>query len=130
MTATGIGSTLTRRERQVMDALYRLQRATVSDILDEMPEQATYDAVRAVLRTLEQKGLVRHRPSGPRYVYSPSVPTSRARRRALDHLVRTFFDGSAEDAAAALLGMAELELSDDALARLAAKIREAQREGR
>ena len=121
---------LTRRERQVMDVLYRLRRATVSGLVREMPSPVTYSAVRSVLRTLEQKGLVRHRYDGPRYTYVPSVPARSARQRALHHLVCTFFDGSAEAAAVALLGMAQVDVSEAALARLARQIRRAKDEGR
>jgi BlaI family transcriptional regulator, penicillinase repressor len=112
-----------------MDALYRLQGATVSEIVAHLPAEASYDAVRAVLRGLSQKQLVTHRHDGPRYVYAPAVPAEKERQRALDHLVRTFFAGSAEDAAAALLGMDDVQLSEDAIHRLARKIESSRREG-
>lgn len=120
---------LSRRERQVIDVLYRLGSATVSKVVSEMPEAASYSAVRAVLRTLEQKGLVKHRYRGPRYLYSPSVPREQARRGALNHLVQTYFAGSAEDAAVALLGTANVELTPETLEALAERIRRAKEEG-
>lgn len=123
-------NTLTRRERQVMEVLYRLGEATVAELRAEMPEDVSYSAVRSVLRVLREKELVQHRSAGPRYAYSPMVPAHHARQRALEHLVRTFFDGSAEAAAAMLLNMTELDLSDEALGRIVEHIRQAQEEGR
>lgn len=123
-------ATLTRRERQVMDALHRLGEATVSDLVDAVADDVTYSAVRAVLRALRQKGRVQYREEGPRYVYSPAESRERARSRALRHLVRTFFDGSPEAAAAALLQMSDLELDQDALERIEDRIVRAREEGR
>lgn len=120
---------LSRRERQVIDVLYRLGSATVSKVMAEMPEAASYSAVRAVLRTLEQKELVKHRYRGPRYLYSPSVAREQARRGALNHLVQTYFAGSAEDAAVALLGTANVDLTPETLEALAERIRRAKEEG-
>lgn len=121
---------LSRRQRQVLDALYRLESATVSDLRQELPGDLSYSAVRAVLRTLDEKGLVRHRQRGPRYVYSPRIPADRARRSALDHLVRTFFDGSVEEAAVALLDMSDSAIPEDMLERLAHRIHQTREEGR
>lgn len=121
---------LSPRERQVMDALYRLDEATVSEILDELEDPPSYSAVRAVLRVLEEKGHVRHRQDGPRYVYRPTIAAEKARRNALSHLVRTFFDGSAERAAVALLEMSDTELPDEVVERLAERVERAKKEER
>lgn len=121
---------LSPRERQVMDSLYRLGRGTVADVIELMEDPPSYSAVRAVLRVLEEKGQVVHEQDGPRYVYRPAVEPERARSSALRHLVRTFFDGRPEAAALALLRMSELEVSDEAIERLADRVAEARREGR
>ncbi len=121
---------LSRRERQIMDALYHHGQATVAEVMESIPEPPSYSAVRATLRILEEKGHVLHRQDGQRYVYLPKVSPETARESALQHLVRTFFDGSAEDAAAALLRMSDTELDQAALERLARKIAETEREGR
>src|ERR1043165_7681997 len=110
---------LTRRERQIMDVLYRLGRATAGDVLKELPGEPNYSTVRTQLRVLEEKGHVRHEERGLRYVYEPAVPRSSARKSALRHLVETFFDGSAEGAVAALLGGEGTKLSDEQLDRIA-----------
>src|SRR6202171_6712860 len=94
---------LSRRERQIMDVLYKLERATVADVLRKLADQPSYATVRAQLRMLEEKGHVRHEEHGLRYVYVPTVPRDVARRSALRHLVETFFEGSAEKVVAALL---------------------------
>ncbi len=121
---------LSRRERQIMDALYLHGQATVAEVMESIPEPPSYSAVRATLRILEEKGHVVHRQDGQRYVYLPKVSPETARESALQHLVKTFFDGSVEDAAAALLRMSDTELDQAALARLARKIAETEREGR
>ncbi|HEY9230230.1 MAG TPA: BlaI/MecI/CopY family transcriptional regulator, partial [Gemmatimonadaceae bacterium] len=101
---------LSRRERQIMDVIYRRGRATAAEVLQDIPDPPSYSAVRALLRLLEEKGHVHHEQDGPRYVYAPTVNRDRARRSALKHVVRTFFDGSATDAVAALLdGEAKLD---------------------
>lgn len=123
-------ASLSRRERQVMDVLFRRGRASVADVLEDMPGEVTYSAVRSVLRVLEKKGHVEHRREGPRYVYSPTLPEERARREALHHLVETFFDGSSEEAAVALFRMADLDLEEATVEELDARIREAEEEGR
>ena len=120
---------LSRRERQIMDVVYRLGQATAAEVLAELPEPPSYSAVRAMLRLLEEKGHVRHEQDGPRYVYLPTVNRDKARRSAMKHLVRTFFDGSTEDAVAALL-QNDAGISDDELARLAKLIDGAKKEGR
>ena len=123
-------SALSRRERQIMDAIYRLREATAQDVLEQIADPPGYSAVRALLRILETKGHVRHRRDGPRYVYSPTVPRERARTSALRQVVRTFFDGSAGAAAAALLDLSRDDLTDDELGRLEALVERARKEGR
>src|SRR4051812_25559155 len=120
---------LSRRERQIMDVIYRRGRATAAEVLDDIPGPPSYSAVRAMLRLLEEKGHVRHEQDGPRYVYLPTVNRAKARRSAMRHLVRTFFDGSTEDAVAALLE-GDARMGDDELERLARLIATAKKEGR
>lgn len=112
-----------------MDVVYRLGQATAAEVLAELPEPPSYSAVRAMLRLLEEKGHVRHEQDGPRYVYLPTVNRDKARKSAMKHLVRTFFDGSTEDAVAALL-QNDAGISDEELARLAKLIDGAKKEGR
>ena len=100
MTAKETHLHLSRRERQIMDVIYTRGSATVQEVVQEIPDPPSYSAVRAMLRVLEEKEHVRHREDGPRYVYLPTVPRDEARQSALRQLVRTFFDGSAEQAAA------------------------------
>ncbi|HEY2824072.1 MAG TPA: BlaI/MecI/CopY family transcriptional regulator [Gemmatimonadales bacterium] len=122
--------TLSRREREVMDVLHRRAEATVADVMEDLADPPTYSAVRSILRVLEEKGHILHREDGPRYIYAPKQAQERARKAALDHLVNTFFDGSAEHALAALLRRSDLELSDAQVARLAKEVRKAGEEGR
>src|SRR5689334_14885608 len=103
---------LSRRERQIMDLLYRRGRATAAEIHAALPDAPTYSAVRAKLRVLEEKGHVRHQEEALRYVYLPIVGRETARRSALRHLVSTFFEGSVEHAVAALLDISTAELSE------------------
>ncbi len=121
---------LSRRERQIMDVIYELKEATATQVLERLPSPPGYSAVRALLRVLEQKGHLTHHQDGPRYVFAPTLPRERARRSALQHLLKTFFDNSAEDAVAALLDISEDSLSQDDLDRLADLIKKAQAEGR
>lgn len=121
---------LSRRERQIMDVLHRRGEAAVADVMEDMPDPPSYSAVRATLRILEEKGHVVHREDGPRYVYAPAEPREEARQAALRHVVRTFFGGSAEQAAVALLGMSEVSLTDAEMERLTAEIERARKEGR
>jgi predicted transcriptional regulator len=120
---------LSRRERQIMDSIYRRGRATAADVLEDIPDPPSYSAVRAMLRLLEEKGHVRHEQDGPRYVFMPTVNRDRARKSALKHVVRTFFDGSATDAVAALID-GERKLSKSELDRLSEIITQARKEGR
>jgi len=123
-------SQLSRRERQIMDVIYRLGRATAADVHDALPDRPSYSTVRALLRVLEGKGHLRHIEDGPRYVYSPTVPRERARESALRQVVSTFFGGSTEAAVAALLDLSNARLSDTELNRLAGLIAQAKKEGR
>lgn len=128
MTKTSHNS-LSRRERQIMDVLYKLGRASVAHVLAELPGKLNYSTVRAQLRVLEEKGHARHEEVGPRYVYFPAVPRDVARRSAFRHLVDTFFGGSAERAAAALLGGEVSQLSKEELDRLQQMIAKHKKEG-
>ena len=121
---------LSRRERQIMDVLYRKGAASVAEVMEDMPDPPSYSAVRATLRVLEEKGQVFHVHDGPRYVYQPSADPERARRAALDHLVATFFDGSAEEAVVALLRLEDADADSEELERLRERIRQAREEGR
>ena len=118
---------LSRRERQIMEAIYRLGDATVSDVMAELPDPPSYSAVRAMLGKLEAKGYLEHRQEGPRYLYLATVPRQEARESALGRLVRTFFDGSTEKAVTALLDMSAGEMSDEELDRLSALIQDAKK---
>ena len=124
------GTKLTRRERQIMDVLYRAGEATVAEVMEQIPDPPSYSAVRATMNVLEEKGHVRHKQDGPRYVYLPAVPRDRARRAALTHLLQTFFDGSPESAVVALLQMTDTTLTPTDFERLAAEVRKARQEGR
>jgi predicted transcriptional regulator len=119
-------SALTRRERQIMDILYRRGRATAGEVMTDLSGNPNYSTVRTQLRVLEEKGHVRHEEHGLRYVYAPAVPRSSARRSALRHLVDTFFDGSAEGAVAALLGGEGSKLSDEQLDRIADLVKQSK----
>lgn len=125
-----VHTTLSRRERQIMDIVYGLGSATVADVLQRMPDPPSYSAVRAMLRVLEEKGHLRHEADGPRYVFFPVVEKDTARESALRHLVRTFFDGSVEQAVAAMIDTTKDELSGEQLDRLAAAIQNAREEGK
>src|SRR4051794_5960550 len=129
MTKSSTHTTLTRRERQIMDILYRLGQATAADVMADLTGEPNYSTVRTQLRVLEEKGHVRHEEQGARYVYSPAVPRHAARRSALKHLVETFFDGSAEKTVAALLGSEGTRMSDDELDRIAELVEKARKEG-
>jgi BlaI family penicillinase repressor len=114
--------TLARRERQIIDVLYKLERATVGQVVAALPDHPNYSTVRAQLRVLEEKGHVRHEEHGLRYVYFPAVPRDVARRSALRNLIETFFEGSAEKVVAALLGGEVSRISPGELDRLACLI--------
>ncbi len=121
---------LSRRERQIMEVVYRTGRATAGEVLGGLPDPPSYSAVRALLKILEGKGHLRHVVEDGRYVWLPIVPRDRARRSALQSLLQTFFEGSAERAVAALLTQSKSKLSDEELERLARLIADAREEGR
>ena len=121
---------LSRRERQIMDIIYRLEKATANEVMVLLPKPPGYSAVRAMLRILEKKGHLRHIQEGPRYVYSSIVAPEKASRSALRHVMSTFFEGSAAQAMAALLDEAAAELSAEDLDRLSHLIETAKSEGR
>src|SRR5215510_13859619 len=120
-------SNLTRRERQVMDILYRLGKATASEVMQDLPGNPTDSTVRTHLRILEEKGHVKHEEAGLRYVYSPTVPRSAVRQSALKHLIDTFYDGSTEKVVAALLGVEGSRMSPDELERIAHMVEKARK---
>src|SRR5512137_2186710 len=120
---------LSRRERQIMDILFRRGKATAAEVHSDMADRPSYSAVRAHLRTLEEKGHVCHQAEDLRYVYLPTMNPERARRNALQHLLETFFEGSPTRAVAALLDGRSIRLSKDELDRLSALIEKAKKEG-
>jgi predicted transcriptional regulator len=126
MTAKRASALLTKRERQIMDVLYRLGRATAAEIMQQLDGGPGYSTVRTQLRVLERKGHVKHEELGLRYVYMPTVPRHSARRSALKHLVDTFFDGSTAKAVAALLGGEGSRVTDEELERIEALVRNAR----
>lgn len=120
---------LGRRERQIMDIIYRRGRANAAEVLADLPDPPTYTAVRGMLRLLESKGHLRHEQDGPRYVYSPTADPERVSKSAVRHLVRTFFDNSAGSAVAAMVGMYEDRWSDEDLDNLEKLIEKARAKG-
>lgn len=125
-----LADSLSRREKQIMDILFRRGEATVAEVRTELADPPSYSAVRAQLRILEEKGHVTHHEDGPRFVFTPTVRRSDERVRALDHLVTTFFDGSREALVNALISEGDARLDDDELRRLASLVAKARREGR
>ena len=121
---------LSRRERQIMDALHQRGRATAAEVQAALPEAPSYSAVRALLRILEEKGHIKHRREGARYVYLPRRSRIAARRSALKRVVSTFFQGSVTQAMAALLETADTQLPDSELHKLQQIIEQARKEGR
>jgi predicted transcriptional regulator len=119
---------LSRRERQIMDVLFALGRASGQEIQQRLPDQPSYSAVRTILRVLERKGHIRHVEEGLRYVYLPAMARETAKQSAIQRLVATFFDGSVKAAAAAFLDPASAQLSDDDLKELEGLIRKARKE--
>ena len=120
---------LSRRERQIMDILFAQGRSTAADVMTALPDPPSYSAVRAMLRILEDKGHVRHEQDGPRYIYVPTVARESAKRFAIRHVLKTFFDGSATQAISALLDEDGEKLSDAELDRLAGMIERARKGG-
>jgi len=129
MTQRPLHAVLTRRERQIMDVLFRRGRATAAEVMEELPGEPSYSTVRTQLRVLEEKGHVRHEDDGVRFVYMPAVARHAARKSALRHLIDTFFDGSPEKAMAALLGGEASKLSNEQIERIAEMIEKARKEG-
>lgn len=121
---------LGRRERQIMDVIYRLGKASVTDVRSELSDPPSYSAVRAMLGFLEDKGYLRHEPQGLKYVYMPMQDTTQVRASALKHMVKTFFGGSPERAVEALLEMSDAKLSAKDKQYLSQLIKKAQQEGR
>jgi BlaI family transcriptional regulator, penicillinase repressor len=117
---------LSKRERQIMDVVYRRGRATAAEVHEELPDAPTYTTVRGLLRILEEKGHLQHAEEGPRYVYRPSTPREDAGASLLSHVVSTFFDGSAAKAMAALLGSSAGRVNDADLERLAELVERAR----
>ena len=124
------GNRLSRRERQIMDVVYRLGRATATEIVEGIPDPPTKDAVRRLIRILEEKGLLRHEVDGPRHVYHPTLAPEKVRISALDHLLQTHFRGSVSQAIAALLESSADSLTAGELQRITDLIEEARKEGR
>ena len=120
---------LGRRERQIMDVIFELGEASVSDVRARVPDPPSYSAVRTMIRYLENKGLLRHRQEGTRYIYRPSEAKELVSRSALSHLIKTFFAGSAPDTVAAILDVSSEELSEDDLNRIERLINKARNEG-
>ena len=121
---------LSRRERQIMDFLFQRGKASVGEVMDGIPDPPGYSAVRATLRTLEQKGRVSHEEDGRAYIYRPTLRRDAARKSALTHVLRTFFDNSAEQAVAALLELKGPRLSEAELERVSRMVENAKKEGR
>jgi len=123
-------SELSRRERQIMDIVYRLGVVTALDVRENLPDPPSYSAVRAMLRVLEEKGHLAHEQSGPRYVFHATLSVESARRSALRRLLQTFFDNSLEEAVATLLDVESSNVTEEELERLAQMIDQARKEGR
>jgi BlaI family transcriptional regulator, penicillinase repressor len=121
---------LSRRERQIMDVLYRKGAASAAEVLENIPDPPSYSAVRALLRILEQKGHIRHEEREGKYVFMPTMRREKAKRSAIRHLVQTFFEGSPEQAMAALLDTSSSKLSDSELDRMQDLIDKARKGGR
>lgn len=122
----GIPLDLSRRERQLLEVIYRLDKSTAAEIMENLPDAPTYTTVRGLLRVLESKGHVRHEKDGARYVYSATMTKQRAAKSVLRHVLSTFFDGSPSQAMAALLG-SERAVSEDELDRLADLVKQARK---
>jgi len=119
---------LSRRERQIMDVIFKKRAATVAEVREAMPDPPSYSSVRALLRILEDKGLLKHKQQGPRYLYQPTVRRDRARTSALKHLVHTFYDNSIEQVVAALMDMSGSDMSEEEYEQLSRMIERAKKE--
>jgi len=122
-------SDLGRRERQIMDVLFRRGRATAAEVLEDLPDPPSYSAVRGMLRLLEDKGYVAHDWDGPRHVFRPTADTRQVQRTAAKHLLQTFFNNSMESAVAAMLGVADRPLTSQELDRLSKLIEQTRKKG-
>ncbi len=122
--------TLSRREREMMDIIYREGRATANEVMEALADPPSYSAVRATLRVLEQKGHLKHEYDGTRYIFKPTLARDRAKVSALDHVLATFFDGSVTSVVATLLENPKKEIAQDDLDRLSELIERARKEGR
>ena len=120
---------LSRRERQIIDILYRRGRATAADVMADLPGDPSYSTVRTQLRVLEEKGHIRHEEDGQRYVYAPAIPRRTVRKSAMKHVIETFFEGSVEQAVAALLGGEGSRLTEEELDRIEELIKKTRKEG-
>jgi len=121
---------LSRRERQIMDVIYSRGQATAAEVQENLPDPPSYSAVRAMLRLLEEKGYLKHEQDGPRYLFKPTLAREKARKSALKQMLETFFDGSTEQAMAALLNLSKSKLDKEELDRLSEMIKTAKKEGR
>ncbi len=121
---------LTRRERQIIDVIYRLGSASVAEVLDNITDPPSYSAVRALMRLMEEKGYIKHRKQGAKYIYSPTQSRQNASKSALKHLVSTFFDNSAENAVVALLDTSDLGLSSKEIDRITKMIDKSRKSGK
>jgi len=121
---------LSRRERQIMDIIYQRGQATAAEVLENLPNPPGYSAVRAMLRLLEEKGYLKHEQDGPRYLFKPTLARGKARKSAMKQMLETFFDGSTEQAVAALLNLSKSKLGKEELDRLSRMIETAKKEGR
>lgn len=120
---------LGRRERQIMEILFRREKATAAEVLADLPDPPSYSAVRGMLRVLEEKGYCTHEWAGHRYMYRPTGDTAKVGRSAARHLLQTFFNNSMESAVAAMLGVADRPLSDDEVKRLSKLIEQSRKKG-
>lgn len=123
-------SQLGRREREILHIVFRLEEASVGDVVGQMADPPAYDSVRTMLRLLERKGYVKHRRDGTKYLYRPTQSRTTARKSALSHLMATFFENSVADTMAAAFDLQSDDLTDDELAKLQALIDKARKEGR
>ncbi|MGI9174148.1 MAG: BlaI/MecI/CopY family transcriptional regulator [Rhodothermales bacterium] len=121
---------LSRRERQIMYIIYERGKASANEVMERLPDPPSYSAVRAMLRLLEEKGHLEHEQDGPRYIYLPTQPRETVRRSALRHTIKTFYDGSVEQAMAALLDLSDQHLPDETLDELTRLIEKSRKEGR
>jgi predicted transcriptional regulator len=121
---------LSRRERQILEILIERGKASATEVRAAMPDAPSYSAVRTLLRVLEEKGHVKHRAEGLRYVYLPTIGREKAKRSAIKHMLKTYFNGSPEQIVAALLDLSSTELTREELGRMAQMIENAKREGK